>query len=89
MSLRSSTLRLSRSAATKAAKQTQPRLALTSLARSLSTIPTATAAARTLPTAQRSFSTSTITRDEFENPFGINSLAKLTEEEVMLQEAGE
>lgn len=35
------------------------------------------------------FSTSARRADEFENPFGINSLAKLTEEEEMLKEAGE
>lgn len=33
------------------------------------------------------FSTSRATQDEFESPFGVNSLAKLTEEEEMLREA--
>lgn len=33
------------------------------------------------------FSTSSARREEFENPFGINSLAKMSEEEIMLQEA--
>ncbi|CAO1639053.1 unnamed protein product [Sympodiomycopsis kandeliae] len=34
-----------------------------------------------------SFSTSVSRKDEFESPFGINSLAKMSEEEVMLQDA--
>lgn len=37
--------------------------------------------------ARAGFSTSASTKAEFENPFGVNSLAKLTDEEEMLREA--
>ncbi|CCU99622.1 unnamed protein product [Malassezia sympodialis ATCC 42132] len=42
---------------------------------------------RTAAPAARAFSSSSLRADEFENPFGPNSLYKLTEEEEMLREA--
>ena len=41
----------------------------------------------TMPTSTRSFSSSTQAKAEFESPFGVNSLAKLTEEEEMLRDS--
>jgi short/branched chain acyl-CoA dehydrogenase len=84
MSLRSSTTSLLRNAA-----RAGPRNGLSlsaSLARS-SRVNAASALAITPQVSRACFSTSRSTLDEFESPFGVNSLAKLTEEEEMLREA--
>lgn len=87
MSLRAPSLR----ALSRAASSSSRRAALPTVAK-VAARPAHTAQ---LPQAVRTFSASAsksyadVQHGEFQNPFGINSLAKLTEEEEMLREAGE
>ncbi|SAM86310.1 probable acyl-CoA dehydrogenase short-branched chain precursor [Ustilago bromivora] len=101
MSLRSSSSRILARATTATTTPRAP--AALATARCLSTISASTISASTgsktcnsiahKPSAQhlvsaiRTFSTSSPTNAEFESPFGVNSLAKFTEEEEMLREA--
>lgn len=86
MSLRSSASPLLRNAI-----RSGPRASLVSARMAqASTAPassTAAAFARSSPLAKASFSTSVSSQNDFESPFGVNSLSKVTEEEEMLREA--
>ncbi|CAO1614878.1 unnamed protein product [Parajaminaea phylloscopi] len=96
MSIRASSSSLARSVVGGAAKATAGSTALRRVAaRSTASGIAASSRRPVLPSAlpststsaAASFSTSVARSEEFENPFGINSLAKLTEEEEMLKDA--
>lgn len=82
MSLRASTTSLFRNAA-----RAGSRSSLSISARTATNASLRNALATTPRTNRACFSTTVSSRAEFENPFGVNSLVKVTEEEEMLRES--